>query len=155
MVVLHNTTFFPLPQKQFQSTGKWLASKAVRETETWPGLRQRTSGDNLKGHYRAMGKQTTEVWSQTTYIVVAPQNAIHFCFGGKYKSVKKIWIVKLIVSPNFLFATPQEYLLWWYFDYSLTNGTLRRLKGPKGWKQEKRSGLCMSKMRFQVLPTFG
>ena len=29
------------------------------------------------------------------------------------------------------------------------------LKGPKGWKQEKRNGLCMSKLRFQVLPTLG
>ena len=99
--VVHNTTFFPLPQKQFQSTGKWLASKAVRETETWPGLRQRTSGDNLKGHYRAMGKQTTEVWSQTTYIVVAPQNAIHFCFGGKFKSVKKFELWNWLFHPIF------------------------------------------------------
>ena len=61
-----------------------------------------------------------------------------------YKCIK--WQIDLTQ----FYLQPQE----WYFD-SLTNGTLRRLKGPKGWKQEKRSGLCMSKMRFQVLPTFG
>ena len=48
-----------------------------------------------------MGKQTTEVWSQTTYIVVAPQNAIHFCFGGKFKSVKKFELWNCLFHPIF------------------------------------------------------